>query len=184
MNNIQDIRNKFIEKYKKGEFTTDKTGVKTIDIIGENFIADEDTIFCKPNKEYVENELQWYLSMSRNVYDIPGKVPEIWKQVADKDGFIHSNYGWCIFSEENSNQYRNCLRQLLDQPDTRRACMIYTRPSMQYEYNNNGMSDFMCTFSTQEFLRPVENSEYNYKLVYIVYQRSADAIYGFRNDNS
>lgn len=190
MNTVQDIRNQFIDKYKNGEFTIDKTGVKTVEIIGENFIADKDTIFCKPNKAYVQNELNWYLSQSRNVYDIPGKVPAIWRQVADKDGFIHSNYGWCIFSNENDNQYRNCLRQLLNDPDTRRACMIYNRPSMQYEYNYNGMSDFMCTFSTQQFLRPVEECNedkdtlYKYKLKYVVYQRSCDAVFGFRNDRA
>lgn len=177
MKHIEDIRKEFAEKYQNGDFTIDKSGVKTVEIIGENFIADpdEDKIFFKVNRDYIDRELDWYLSQSRNVYDIKGLVPEIWKQVADKDGFIHSNYGWCIFSEENSSQYRNCLRQLLNNPDTRRAVMIYTRPSMQYEYNNNGMSDFMCTCYTHQFIR-------NGKLVYIVYQRSCDAIFGFRND--
>ena len=111
MKTVNDIRQEFVEKYKNRDFTIDKTGVKTVEIVGDNFIADEDTIFCKLNKEYVQNELSWYLSQSRNVYDIPGKIPAIWKQIADKDGFIHSNYGWCVFSEENSSQYRNCLRQ-------------------------------------------------------------------------
>ena len=138
MKTVNDIRQEFVEKYKNRDFTIDKTGVKTVEIVGDNFIADEDTIFCKLNKEYVQNELSWYLSQSRNVYDIPGKIPAIWKQIADKDGFIHSNYGWCVFSEENSSQYRNCLRQLLYDQDTRRAVMIYTRPSMQYEYDKNG----------------------------------------------
>lgn len=177
MKTVNDIRQEFVEKYKNHDFTIDKTGVKTVEIVGDNFIADEDTIFCKLNKEYVQNELSWYLSQSRNVYDIPGKIPAIWKQIADKDGFIHSNYGWCVFSEENSSQYRNCLRQLLYDQDTRRAVMIYTRPSMQYEYDKNGMSDFMCTCYTHQLIR-------NGKLVYIVYQRSCDAIFGFRNDNA
>ena len=177
MKHIKDIRQEFIDKYKNGDFTVDKTGVKTVEIVGENFIADpdEDKIFFKVNKEYIQHELDWYLSQSRNVYDIKGVVPDIWKKVADKDGFVHSNYGWCIYSEENSSQYRNCLRQLLNDPDTRRAVMIYTRPSMQYEYNDNGMSDFMCTCYTHQFIR-------NGKLIYIVYQRSCDAIFGFRND--
>ena len=175
MKNIEDIRKEFAQKYLNGEFTIDKTGVKTVEIVGENFLADEDSIFLKVNRDYVQRELDWYLSKSLNVYDIPGKIPDIWKKVADKDGFIHSNYGWCIFSEENDSQYRNCLRQLLNDQDTRRAVMIYTRPSMQYEYNRNGMSDFMCTCYTHQFIR-------NGKLVYIVYQRSCDAVFGFRND--
>jgi thymidylate synthase len=186
IDSIQDIREQFVSKYMNGDITSSNDGVKTIDIINANFIVDEDTIFCKVNEEYVANELKWYLSQSLNVYDIPGKIPVIWKNVADKDGFINSNYGWCIFSKENDNQYRNCLRQLIADPMTRRACMIYTRPSMQYDYNKNGMSDFMCTFSTQQFLRRVklagDNHKPVYKLVYIVYQRSCDSVYGFRND--
>ena len=174
MKTVEDIRQIFVEKYKNNDFVF-ANGKKTIEIVGENFIADENTIFCPINQDYIDRELQWYLSKSLNVYDIPGKIPEIWKQVADKDGFINSNYGWCIFSEENGSQYRNSLRQLINDRDTRRAVMIYTRPSMQYDYNKNGMSDFMCTCYTHQFIR-------NNKLVYIVYQRSCDAIFGFRND--
>ena len=183
---VKDIRDTFIKKYIRGEFIISADETKTIDIVNANFIADEDTIFCKVNKEYVKNELAWYLSESLNVYDIPGKVPEIWKKVADKDGFINSNYGWCIFSEENSNQYRNCLRQLINDPMTRRACMIYNRPSMQYEYNSDGMSDFMCTFSTQQFLRNINSTleSPKYVLIYIVHQRSCDSIFGYRNDKA
>jgi thymidylate synthase len=175
MKTVEDIRKEFVEKYQNNCFTIDKEGRVTVEIVGENFIADENTIFHKVNQEYVQHELEWYLSQSLNVYDIPGKVPEVWKQVADKDGFINSNYGWCIFSKENKNQYRNCLRQLISDPFTRRAVMIYTRPEMQYDYNKNGMSDFMCTCYTHQFIR-------DGKLVYIVYQRSCDAIFGFRND--
>lgn len=187
IDNIQSIRDQFVKKYLAGDFILSADGVKTVDLINANFIADEDTIFCKVNKEYVDNELAWYLSQSLNVYDIPGKVPAIWKNVADKDGYICSNYGWCIFSKENDNQYRNCLRQLIADPASRRACMIYTRPSMQYDYNENGRSDFMCTFSTQQFLRQTgwnDKNKKTYKLVYIVYQRSCDSIFGFRNDRA
>jgi len=53
--------------------------------------------------------------------------------------------------------------------------MIYTRPTMQIEYNVNGMSDFMCTNNVQALIR-------NNKLVYIINQRSCDAIFGFKND--
>lgn len=50
---------------------------------------------------------------------------------------------------------------------------------MQYECRFNGMSDFMCTFSTQVFLNDNENGE---QLDYIVYQRSCDAVFGYNND--
>ncbi len=184
MKTIEDIRKQFADlyienaAYYRAEWAKARAKEKTsatVEIVGENFIVTDDKIFKEVDKDYVKRELEWYLSQSLNVYDIPGKVPAVWKQVADKDGFINSNYGWCIFSEENKNQYRNCLRQLINDPNTRRAVMIYTRPEMQYDYNKNGMSDFMCTCYTHQFVR-------NGKLVYIVYQRSCDAIFGFRND--
>ena len=175
MENVKDIREKFIKRLRNKEFVTLSNGVKTIELISQSFIADEDYIFKKPNYNYIEREIQWYNSQSLNIYDIPGKIPSIWKNVADENGFINSNYGWCIWSEENCNQYRNCFKQLLNDPSTRRACMIYTRPTMHYDWNRNGMKDFMCTYSTQQFIR-------NNNLIYCVYMRSNDAIFGYRND--
>ena len=112
--------------------------------------------------------------------DIPGDTPKIWQACADKDGKINSNYGWCIFSDENGSQYDHCLNRLLDDHHTREACMIYTRPSMQVDCNSNGMHDFMCTYSTQVFLNKI--NEFGYDLDYTVFMRSNDAVYGFCND--
>ncbi len=174
MQRIKDIQHTFVQLLNNNEFVIDKTGVKTIEIVGESYIADEEVIFGSLNMEYAGKEVQWYESKSLNVYDIP-KVPLIWKQICDKNGFINSNYGWVIFSEENSHQYKNCLRTLRRDKDSRRAMMIYTRPSMQYEYNKNGMSDFMCTNTVQVLIR-------DNKLHYIINQRSCDAIFGAKND--
>lgn len=175
MKKVSDIRNEIINRYKNQDFTIDKSGVKTIELIGEAFDADEDAIFGTPNKGYIERELQWYLSQSLNVNDIPEPVPTIWKNVADKNGFINSNYGWCIFSDCNYSQYANALAELKRYSDTRRAIMIYTRPSMWYEYNTDGRSDFMCTNSAQVFTR-------NNQLIYLVNQRSCDTVFGYKND--
>lgn len=174
--NITDIKNQFIEKYKNNEFVINDKGDKTIEIIDANFeiLKDENVIFGELN-EYANRELEWYKSMSLNVNDIPGKVPTIWKIVADYDGYINSNYGWCIWHEDNYNQYKNCLKHLINDQNTRQACMIYNRPSMQYDYDENGMSDFMCTFAVQVFIR-------NGILIYNVLMRSNDAVYGFKND--
>ena len=57
--------------------------------------------------------------------------------------------------------------------------MLYTRPSMQKEANENGRHDFMCTYSVQCFLNETDDG---YSLKYIVYMRSNDAVYGFDND--
>lgn len=171
---VRDIRNQFVKKYKEQKFEIDKNGGKVIDLICAQFIADESFIFGIPNENYIKRELNWYLSQSLNVNDIEN-TPTIWKQVADKDGFINSNYGWCIFSKDNGYQYDNCLRELKNQTSSRRGAMIYNRPNMWEDYNKNGRSDFMCTYAVQFLIR--DNILYSYVLM-----RSNDAWAGYRND--
>ena len=174
---IETIRNIFKNLLELQQFTEtqNKTGSKTVEIINASFIANQDTIFGEVNKEWVERESQWYHSQSRNVNDIPGGAPQVWKMVATPDGRINSNYGWCLFSPENGDQFHNCALQLEADPLSRRAEMIYTRPSIQQEYNTDGMSDFICTEAVQYFIR-------DWQLIACVKMRSNDAIFGFKND--
>ena len=53
--------------------------------------------------------------------------------------------------------------------------MIYTRPQMQYEFNQQGMNDFICTNNVQYFIR-------NGQLEVVVNMRSNDAVFGYNND--
>lgn len=172
---VYDIRQILADELYDKNFVTDKSGVATIEILNAAFIANEPAIFGTPNEDYIERELKWYRSMSRNVNDIPGGTPEIWKMVADKNGMINSNYGWCIYSEENGYQFSKVVEELVKSPLSRRATMIYTRPSMHVDYNKNGMSDFMCTNVVQYYIRKG-------KLHASVYMRSNDAIFGYKND--
>jgi thymidylate synthase len=172
---VEHIREYFIEELKQGRFVTDKTGVKTIEMIGASFEADEQTIFGDVNDDYIQRELEWYKSMSLYVKDIPGKTPAIWEQVASSEGKINSNYGWCIYSEDNGFQYLNVLDELTKNPNSRRAVMIYTRPTMWSDYNHNGMSDFMCTNAVQYMIRDGQ-------LIAVVQMRSNDVVFGYRND--
>jgi thymidylate synthase len=174
-NFVYDIQCEFEDKLNAGDFVTDKGGAKVIEIINASFIADEASIFGTINKDYVKRELEWYRSLSLNVNDIPGGAPAIWKQVADKDGLINSNYGWCIYSAENGHQFTKVVDELVASPLSRRATMIYIRPSMHEDYNRNGMSDFMCTYSTQYYIRDGQ-------LHASVFMRSNDAVYGYKND--
>lgn len=174
--NVEDIRKELSRLYMNKQFVVDKNGGKCIEIVSASFIADEPTIFGKLN-EYIDRELEWYKSMSLNVYDIPKPVPQIWINVASPLGYINSNYGWCIWSKDNNSQYNACLSQLINDKDSRRATMIYMRPNMQTDYNKHGMSDFMCTFSTQLLIR--DNT-----LHYIVNMRSGDSIFGYKNDKA
>jgi len=172
---VKQIRQAFIDALANEEFVIDKTGSKLVELVGTSFIASEPAIFGKPNTEYIEREISWYETMSLYVKDIPGKTPKIWEQVSDRSGKINSNYGFLINSSANGYQYEHALDALIQDPFTRRSIMIYTRPSIQSEYNSNGMSDFICTNTVQYIIR-------NNKLNAIVNMRSNDVVFGYRND--
>lgn len=170
-----DIRDALASLYKKGKFVTDKTGVKTIELVGASFIADEQSIFGPLNDEYIKKELDWYLSQSLYVKDIGDPVPKIWTAVASSEGKINSNYGYLIYSKENGEQFDNVLNELSRNKDSRRAVAIYTRPSMHTDYKTDGMSDFVCTNAVQYLIR-------DGALHTVVQMRSNDVVFGYRND--
>lgn len=172
---VKDIRDEFANLYETKTFVIDKTGAKVVEIIGGSFVANEDQIFGTPNSDWNSRELTWYQSMSLNVNDIPPPIPAIWKAVATPEGMINSNYGWAVWSEANHNQYLNVFHELKKNPFSRRAQMIYTRPTMWKDYNVDGRSDFMCTTATQHFIRNDELTSY-------VTMRSNDAVYGYKGD--
>lgn len=175
MDRVSNIQQTIIDKYLSEDFVIDKTGVKTVEIIGATFIADRDYVIRKPAYEYIQRELEWYKSQSLYVNDIPGGAPQIWKDVSSDEGKINSNYGWCIYSEENGNQYKHVQRELRNNPNSRRATMIYNRPSMHLDYNRDGMSDFMCTYANTFYIR-------DGKLDSHYLMRSNDAVFGYNND--
>jgi len=182
---VSDIRSHFISELNQEKFTKDRSGSKTIELIGASFIADEPAIFGIPNKEYIDYEIDWYDSMSTSIYDIYGpegkdkdginSPPQAWLLAADPWGNINSNYGKLIYDDLFYNQYEHVVEELIDNPDSRRAAMIYTRPSIWKEYNENGKSDFICTNAVTYYKR-------NGLLDCVVQMRSNDVIYGYRND--
>lgn len=176
-NRVHQVRDQFVDMLIREQFVTDKTGVRMLEIEGASFLANEETIFDSVNHDYVERELKWYASQSLYVDDIPGGPPAIWKAVATPYGMINSNYGYLIYSFENGSQYSNVLLELRRAPTSRRAVMIYTRPSMHYDYNVDGMSDFVCTNAVQYLLR-------DRFLDVVVQMRSNDVRFGYRNDRA
>ena len=51
----------------------------------------------KWNEEYAEAEWEWYMTSDPSIDTlgkIYGKVPEIWKRMADDYGEVNSNYGY------------------------------------------------------------------------------------------
>ena len=175
---ISEIQTYFIQELKNENFTIDKTGAKTIELIGASFYADEGAIFGKPNYEYIDRELDWYESQSTNINDIYGsdrEPPEAWKYSANDYGEINSNYGLLVFGEKYYEQFEHVIQELKTNPDSRRASMIYNRPSIWKEYNENGKNDFICTNAVTYYIR-------DNKLHATVQMRSNDVIFGYRND--
>lgn len=175
MQRVSDIRQKFIDAYRNNNFVIDKSGVKTVELLGECFLADEDWIIREPDHAYILREITWYKRQSLSIEDIPGKIPQIWQSIASTDNKINSNYGYLVLSRGNYNQYQNVLKELQQSPNSRRATMIYNRPSMHYDFNTNGMNDFICTYANGFFIR-------DNKLISHFIMRSNDVVFGYCND--
>ena len=125
----------------------------------------------KWNEDYAEAEWQWYLSGDASIHklgDIYGKVPEIWKRMADENGHVNSNYG---YQWERNAQLDMVVEMLKHNPDTRQACIsIYDGKEISsYAF------DTPCTYAVQFTI-------VNDKLDMCVTMRSNDLWYGFCND--
>ena len=73
------------------------------------------------NLKYAEAESQWYDSGDPSIKklgEIYGKIPPIWKRMADKDGNVNSNYGWQM---QRKDQLNKVVLMLNETPDTRQA---------------------------------------------------------------
>ena len=123
------------------------------------------------NEEYAEAEWEWYLTGDPKVStlgDIYGKVPEIWKRMADDKGHVNSNYG---YQWERNNQIDMVYEMLKQNPDTRQACISI--------YDGKEISDYAfdtpCTYAIQFTI-------VNGRLDMCVTMRSNDLWYGFCND--
>jgi thymidylate synthase len=172
---INDVRQHFIDELRNENFTIDRTGAQTIELLGASFIADEPAIFGTPNEDYIRKEIDWYESQSTNIFDLDADPPEAWKYTANDHGEINSNYGHLIFSDKYFAQYYQVADELIRNPDSRRAIMIYNRPSIWCEFDENGKNDFICTNAHTYYIR-------KNKLNVVVQMRSNDLIFGYRND--
>ena len=178
MMTTKDIAEIFVNALENEEFVIDKTGCKTIEIIGASFLADKPSIFGKPNDDYIQAEIDWYDRMSTNINDIyrgDFEPPKAWQYSANEFGEINSNYGLLIYGKKYHKQYKKVLSELSINPDSRRGTMIYQRPSIWYEYNENGKNDFICTNAVTYYIR-------NGKLHCVVQMRSNDVVFGYKND--
>jgi len=178
MQTVNDIRQEFKQLLQTKEFVTDRSGSKTIEILGASFLANESAIFGTPNKEYIDAEIEWYKTQSTNINvlkEIYGKAPAAWQYTANDSGEVNSNYGYLIFSDRFHRQYDKVVAELVNNPYSRRAQLVYNRPSIWSEYNEQGKNDFICTNAQTFYIR-------DKKLHMVSQMRSNDAIFGYKND--
>ena len=127
-------------------------------------------------QSYAEAEWQWYLSGDNNIKklgELYGKIPEIWRRMADKYGHVNSNYGyqWQRSDWNGISQFDYVVNLLKQNPKTRQAAIsIYDGK----EHNNYEL-DTPCTYAIQFTI-------VNNKLNMCVTMRSNDLWYGFCND--
>ena len=123
------------------------------------------------NLKYAKAEWQWYLSGNRSVKklgELYGKVPAIWKRMADADGHANSTYGW---QWKRNQQIDYVVSLLASNPNTRQAAISIYDAKEHYDY----ASDTPCTYAIQFTIL-------NNKLNMCVTMRSNDLWYGFCND--
>ena len=128
------------------------------------------------NLEYAEAEWQWYLSGDPNINKlgkIYGKIPEIWKRMADNKGNVNSNYGWQWqrFVDSQKSQLEYVIDKLKKHKHTRHAAISIYDGKEHDQFD----TDTPCTYAVQ--FTNVEN-----RLNMCVTMRSNDLWYGFCND--
>ena len=168
---------KAFDYYKQSilHFGTDFDNTKALFNVGFTIANPMDNhITCKQRDwkwEYANAEWEWYLSGDKNIYkleDLYGKVPEIWKRMADEDGNVNSNYGW---QWKRKDQLDEVICKLKENPKTRQAAISIYDAKEMHMYN----SDTPCTYAVQFTIL-------DDKLNMCVTMRSNDLWYGFCND--
>ncbi len=175
---IYPFYKKLYEAIEREEFLVDKSGVKVVELIAPRIMLNPQQLYLdfegrSSPRKYIEKEDEWYMSHELKI-DRVSDV-EIWRRVADENGEINSNYGNLVFSRNNFSQFSNVVNTLKKHKDSRQGIIIYTRPSIHYEWNSLDAGDFICTNYQQFFIR-------NNKLHCVTSMRSNDLIFGFTND--
>ena len=121
--------------------------------------------------DYADAEWKWYLSEDNNINklgDIYGKIPQIWKNMANEFGEVNSNYGWQWGRNDQIDYVVNLLE---NNKDTRQAAIsIY-----DCKEHNTYANDTPCTYAVQFTIL-------HGRLDMCVVMRSNDLWYGFCND--
>ena len=156
-------------------YGTDFDGTKALFNIGFEMSNPSDNVikqsFRDWKEDYAKAEWKWYLTEDPHINKLGklyGIVPEIWKHMANEQGYVNSNYGWQWSRESQLDKVVNMLRR---NPDTRRAAIsIYDGKEI-----DDYATDTPCTYA-------IQFTVVNNYLNMCVTMRSNDLWFGFCND--
>ena len=131
----------------------------------DNIITNKERKF---NIKYAEAEWEWYMSGNPDIEklgEIYGKIPVIWKRMANDLGKVNSNYG---YQWQRNDQIGYVAKKLIADPNTRQATIsIYDGKE-----HNTYSKDTPCTYA-------IQFTVLNSTLHMSVYMRSNDLWFGF-----
>lgn len=149
----------------------------TVELVNVNLVLTDPTkntmLNCsrKMSLRYALGELLWYSSLNRSAKAI-NNFSKFWLKLADDEGNVNSNYGWCIHKKYDFDQYEMVKQLLINDPTTRQA-VIHIKEARNLIVNPT--KDVNCTISLQFLLR-------NNKLNLITTMRSNDLKLGLPYD--
>jgi len=165
-------------KINNNDLILDKSGVKIAETLAPRVVLDPQQITLdfngrKSPKKYISRENEWYYSHELKIDRVSDVA--IWNQVSDINNEINSNYGNLVYSRNNFSQFSQVVKTLTNHKESRQGIIIYTRPSIHFEWNSFDAGDFICTNYQQFFIR-------DNQLHCVTSMRSNDLIYGTFND--
>ena len=156
-------------------YGTEFAGTKALFNIGFQMDKPDETdikeSWRKWNPDYAAAEWAWYMTGDTSIKTLGklyGKIPPIWKRMADDHGNVNSNYG---YQWGRNSQLDYMLEKLRRDPNTRQATISIYDGKEHSLYKH----DTPCTYAVQ--FTVVDN-----RLNMCVTMRSNDLWYGFCND--
>lgn len=162
--------------HKNGRHTVNRKGQGLYEMRNVTLVLDpEASTYCLgryPSQEYLEKELDFYASGSRQLEDAV-KMSKFWSECSDDGKTINSNYGFLLFHDENKHgftQFEHAINCLRNNPDSKKAVM--TLYSKEHAYISN---DNPCTLIINLY---IQGDALNMQVI----MRSNDLWYGLPYD--
>lgn len=162
--------------HKNGRHTVNRKGQGLYEMRNVTLVLDpEASTYCLgryPSQEYLEKELDFYASGSRQLEDAV-KMSKFWSKCSDDGKTINSNYGFLLFHDENKHgftQFEHAINCLRNNPDSKKAVM--TLYSKEHAYISN---DNPCTLIINLY---IQGDTLNMQVI----MRSNDLWYGLPYD--